>query len=200
MTKMGGHKKFTRLWILVISGVLVLFYSIWWIVVIYVPYGKKKESLREQIITLEQEIGRKDEKWRHYRKAEERLGASMNSIQVIRSKLPELRNLEKIVMHLKEAGIEHDLVVEDEVPESYLALSPYPSESLIHSVNLSLKLEGGFESIGKFIQFLDEENQQFCHIRSVNMERSASRTYTVSALIKMEIFFRKQGGKNHDTL
>ena len=102
---MGGHKKFIRLWILVISGVLVLFYSIWWVVVVYVPYGKKKESLREQIIALEQEIGRKDEKWRLYRKAEERLGASMNSIQVIRSKLPDLRNLEKIVKHLKEAGI-----------------------------------------------------------------------------------------------
>ncbi|MGA1839710.1 MAG: type 4a pilus biogenesis protein PilO [bacterium] len=200
MTKTVGHNKFSKSWVFIISGILALFFSIWWVIDIYVPYGKKRESLRTQIIKLEQEIGQKDEKWRNYRKAEERLGSSMNSIREIRSKLPDLKNLEKIVLHLKATGLEHDLIVEEEVPEPYLSLSPYPSESLIHPVNLTLILKGDFGAVGKFIQFLDEENRQFCHIRSVNMERSASQTYTVSALIKMEMFFQKQEGKNHDAL
>jgi hypothetical protein len=200
MTKMFDNKKLSRLGIFIIWGAVILFYSIWWVIVIYLPYGRKRESLRRQIIALEQEIGQKDEKWRHYKNAEERLGASMNTVQTIRSKLPELKNLEKIVTHLKDIGIEHDLVIEEEVPESYIGLQHYPSESLIHPVNLTFRLKGNFEAIGRFIQFLDEENKQFCHIKSVNMERSTSKTYTVSALIKMEMFFQKQKGKNHDVL
>ena len=103
-------------------------------------------------------------------------------------------------MHLKSIGLEHDLVVEEDLPASYLSASAYPSESLIHAVNLTLRLRGDFGAVGKFIQFLEEENQQFCHIRSVNLERSASQSYSVMALIKMEMFFQKQGGKGHEIL
>ena len=193
MTKKGGHKKISKLWVLFVSGILVFLYSIWWVIVVYLPYGKKRDSLRTQIIGLEQEIGQKDELWRNYKEAEERLSASMNSIQAIRSKLPNLKDLEKILMHLKNTGLDHDLVVEEEVPSSYLSPSPYPSETLIRPVNMTFRLKGNFGAIGKFIQFLDEENQQFCHIRSVNMERSTSQSYSVLALIKMEMFFSETG-------
>jgi hypothetical protein len=200
MTKTSGYKKINKLWVFVISGILVFLYSIWWIIVVYVPYGKKRDSLRIQIIGLEQEIEQKDERWQNYKKAEELLAASMNSIQAIRSKLPHLKNLEKILIHLKNTGLDHDLVVEEEVPASYLSSSPYPSESLIHSVYFTFRLRGDFVAVGKFIQFLDEQNKQFCHIRSVNMERSTSQSYSVLALIKMEMFFQKEGGKGHEIL
>jgi Tfp pilus assembly protein PilO len=193
MTKTGGHKKISKLWVFLISGILIFLYTIWWFIFVYVPYGKKRDSLQTQITALEREIEQKDVKWRNYKKAEERLGASMNSIQAIRSKLPHLKDLEKIVMHLKVSGLDHDLVVEEEVPASYLSPSPYPSETLIHPVNLTFRLKGDFGAIGKFIQFLDEQNQHFCHIRSINMERSTSQSYTVLALIKMEMFFSETG-------
>lgn len=200
MTNKGGHKKIKKLWVFLISGILVFLYSIWWIIVVYVPYCKKRDSLKAQITSLELEIEQRNVGWGNYKRAEARLGASMNSIQAIRSKLPHLKNLEKIVMHLKEKGLDLDLVVEEELPASCLSPSPYPSEILIHPVNLTFGLKGDFETIGKFIQFLDEENQHFCHIRSVNMERSTSQSYTVLAHIKMEIFFQKQGEEDHEIL
>lgn len=192
--------KIRRLWIFLIAGILVLFYTSWWIIFVYTPYCKKRDSLQPQISALEREIVQKNERWRRYKEVEERLSASMDPIKVIRSKLPHLENLKKIIKHLKEKGLEHDLIVEEELPSSYLSPSSYPSETLIHPVNMTFRIKGDFLAMGKFIQFLDEQNQHFCHIRSITMERSTSRSYAVLALVKMEIFFKKQGEENHDIL
>lgn len=200
MTKTGGHKRIRNSWAFLISCILVFLYTMWWVIVVYVPYVKKRDSLLTQITALEREIEQKDLSWQDYKKAKERLGASMNSIQAIRSKLPHIKNLEKIVMHLKERGLDLGLTVEEELPASYLSPSPYPSETLIHPVNLTFRLKGDFGAIGKFIQFLDEQNRHFCHIRSVNIERSTSQSYTVLAQIKMEIFLQKQGEEDHEIL
>jgi hypothetical protein len=200
MMKTDGHKKMRKIWGPLISGILAFLYTLWWIVFIYAPYCKKRDSLQPQISILQREIEQKKEKWDKYKIVEERLSSSMVPIEVIRSKLPYLKNLKKIVMHLKKRGINHGLIIEEEIPDSYLSPSPYPSEALIHPVNLTFKIKGDFLTIGEFIQFLDEENQHFCHIRSITMERSTSHTYTVFALVKMEMFFQKQVGENHDIL
>ncbi len=194
------HSKKGKAMVIFFPFIMVLLYALWWTLFVYTPYCKKRDSLQPQISALKQPTEQKMIRLGKIENAEEHIRSSMAPIQVVGSRVSHLEDITKFMDHIKEKGVEHDLIVEDLVSDPYLSQSPYHSEALIQPVNLTFNLKGDFLSVGKYIQYLDEEYRHFCHIRDLTLERSSARHHKVLAHIKMEIFCQKQEGKNNDSL
>jgi len=194
MTNSSHHSKISKIWFPLLLSFLILFYVLWWFGFLYTPYCRKRDALGPQIIALEQEIDRKNIDLREYKMAEERLNSSLEPFNLIRSRLPHIKDLKKFIAHLKKRGTEYDLLVENVSYSLHISQPPYPPEASIQPLNMTFELKGDFLSIGRFIQYLDEEERHFCHLRNVSMKRSADRNYNVWAEIKMTVFYRKEAG------
>ena len=194
MTNSSRHSKIRKIWFPLLLSFLILFYVLWWFVFLYTPYCRKRDALRPQILALEQEIDRKKTDLKEFKMTEERLNISMAPFNLIRSRLPHIKDLKKFIAHLKKRGIEYHLLVDKVSYAPHISHPPYPPEASIQPVNMTFELKGDFLSIGRFIQYLDEEERHFCHLRNVSMKRSADRNYNVWAQIKMAVFCQKEEG------
>lgn len=195
-----SNLKIGKAWAILLSCVLILMYALWWAVCVYLPYNKKKGALRAQISALEHEVGQKKADFMEFRDADESLRSSLSRIQDVRSRLPSLNNLTKFVDHLKKRGLDHNLIVEEEMPDIHLMSSPYPSRIQIYPIPMTVKLKGDFLSIGRYMQSFDEEERFFCHIKSITMGRTSTDTSTVSAQVKMEMFCKKMERQRDEVL
>ncbi|MBN2373507.1 hypothetical protein JXL19_06960 [bacterium] len=187
----GSNLKTGKLWIFLLFSVIALVYALWWAICVYMPYNKKKAEFESRISALEHEINKKRANLIELKDADESLRSSLARIQDIRSRLPDLNNIIKFTDHLKKRGLDHNLLVEEDVPDTHLISSPYPARIQIYPVPVTLRLKGDFLFIGRYIQSLDEEERFFCHIKSVMMERVSNDISDVSAQIKMEVFCKK---------
>jgi len=197
MNHMDRHLKINRIWFPIFLFILVLLYATWWILFIYMPYSDKKDVLQPQIFGLQREIAQKRVNLEKAKKADERLITSMAPMRSIQARLPFWEDMPNYVRLLKKRGKKWNLNVEQKGSTPYMSASPYPTEILIHPMNLTFELKGDFYSIGKFLQSLDEEDRHFCHIRSVTLERSSSKKYHVLAVIKLEIYCQRTQGENN---
>jgi Tfp pilus assembly protein PilO len=171
--------------------VLILLYAAWWGICIYIPYAKKRDALKPEIAALEGDIRQGREQLQQYRMVQERYSASMAPLETFRSKLPQVSDLPEFIRHFKKRGKGHNLAVE-EVATSPSLSTDYPAEVPITPVHFSFTLKGDFLSVGRFLQYMDEEERHFCHVRSVTLERSLARGYSVLAHVKAELFCQKE--------
>jgi len=191
MTRVNGYTRMKYIGIPLLMCVLILLYAAWWGVCIYLPYAKKRDALKPEITALEEDVRQRREQLQQYRMAQERFSASMATLDTFRLKLPSVHDLPEFIRHLKQRGKRHNLVVEEVVTSPSLSTS-YPNEALITPAHLSFTLKGEFLSVGKFLQYMDEEERHFCHVRSVTLERSLARGYSVLAHVKAELFCQKE--------
>ncbi|MGA1796220.1 MAG: hypothetical protein ACMUIL_10210 [bacterium] len=191
MTRANAYNRLKYIGISILVCVVVILYAAWWGVCIYVPYAKKRDALKPDIAALEEDIRQRTEQVRQYRMIHERLSASMAPLEPFRSKLPLVPDLPEFVRHVKQRGRRHNLIVEGVLTTPSLS-TDYPTEALIAPVHLSFTLKGEFLSVGRFLQYLDEEERHFCHVRSVTLERSLARGYSVLARVKAELFCQKE--------
>ena len=171
--------------------VVVLLYAAWWGVCIYAPYAKKRDALKPDIGALEEDIRQRREQVEQYRMIQERFSASMAPLEPFRTKLPLIRDLPEFVRQFKQRGRRQNLIVEDVLTSPSLSTN-YPDEVLITPVHFSFTLKGKFLSVGRFLQYMDEEERHFCHVRSVTLERSLARGYSVLARVKADLFCQKE--------
>ncbi|MGA1844364.1 MAG: type 4a pilus biogenesis protein PilO [bacterium] len=191
MTRVNAYNRLKYIGIPLVVCVVVLLYAAWWGICIYVPYAKKRNALEPDIAALEEDIRQRREQVQHHRMIQERFSASMAPLEPFRSNLPLVRDLPEFVRHVKQRARRYNLTVEEVLTSPSLS-ADYPAEALIAPVHLSFTLKGEFVSVGKFLQYMDEEERHFCHVRSVTLERSLARGYSVLARVKTELFCRKE--------
>ncbi len=175
-------------WFTLLIFVLIIIYFVWWGLSVYKPYLKKKDSLCALISNL-----KKDYDSDKLNKINGFSKIFQNSINGIRSRLPVYNDQEVFLEGLKRRIDEHNLIIVKiaTVPD---ALSLYSSVTNIYSISLALRLKGDFKSIGAFMQSLEEEQGSFCHIKNVFMERISLNETSLLALIKLDVFFKKEEG------